>query len=86
MESEAWKLFRVFPDRVSAELLARLLESEGVPTLVQSYRLEQALRTEWQVCVSAELAHRARWILLNHDFSEAELEYLATGKLPKFED
>lgn len=60
MEPEVWQLFRIFPDRVSAELPARLLESEGVSTLVQSYRLEQALQIEWQVCVSAKLAHRAR--------------------------
>ena len=31
--------------------------------------------------VDAKLAHRARWLLKLGTVSEAELEYLATGKL-----
>jgi len=33
--------------------------------------------------VDAALAHRARWLLKLGTVSEAELEYLATGKLPE---
>ena len=82
MTAQEWEIFRTFADRPSAELLARRLESEGVPTKVRSSKLELAVETGWQVWVAANLAHRARWILANSDFSDSELEFLVTGKLP----
>jgi len=81
METENWELFRTFKDQTSAELMARRLESEGVTSSVRSSLLEAAVETAWQVWVSKDLAHRARWILANSDFSDSELAFLATGEL-----
>jgi hypothetical protein len=39
-----------------------------------------------QLWVDAALGHRARWLLKLNTVSEAELEYLATGKLPTSTD
>ena len=37
--------------------------------------------TEFRVFIPTHLAHRARWLLALADFTESELDYLATGKL-----
>jgi hypothetical protein len=35
---------------------------------------------------SGKLAHRARWIVAQLPLTDAELEFLATGKLPRQDD
>jgi hypothetical protein len=35
-----------------------------------------------KLLVDAALAHRARWLLKLNTVTDAELDYLATGKLP----
>ena len=44
--------------------------------VLETYQSRGAL-----LMVDAKLAHRARWLLKLGTVSEAELEYLATGKL-----
>lgn len=83
MDTKEWVKFKTFNDKGSAELLASRLESEGVPSRVGDVILGTITTSGWDVYVAKELAHRARWILETSDFSDAELEYLATGKLPE---
>jgi hypothetical protein len=46
----------------------------------------QSLNTSFCVFVDKSLAHRARWITAQLPPTDAELDYLATGKLPGQED
>ena len=74
--------FRAFPDRGSAESLCSWLEFEGVPSYVESRALSGAVETTFVVFVLKKLAHRARWITAQLPPTDAELDFLATGKLP----
>jgi len=58
------------------------LEFEGVPAHVRPRALSAAMEAEFVVFVLKKLAHRARWIVQQLPPTDAELEYLATGKLP----
>jgi len=74
--------FRSFPDRGPAESLCSWLEFEGVPSYVAPRALSAAMETDFVVFVLKKLAHRARWVVGQLPPSDAELEFLATGKLP----
>ena len=78
--------FKTFPERGSAESLHSWLEFEGVPSYVESNALSGALETQFVVYVLKKLAHRARWIVAQLPPSDAELVFLATGKLPGQEE
>ena len=83
MPTEEWELFKTFPDRFEAERVVGLLESSGVPAYVDYGALGVGLDMKFSVFVDTTLAHRARWILaLTPEVTDAELEFLATGKLP----
>jgi len=71
--------FRAFPDRGSAESLCSWLEFEGVPSYVESRALSGAVETTFVVFVVKKLAH---WITAQLPPTDAELDFLATGKLP----
>jgi hypothetical protein len=77
-----WEEFRIFQSKGIAEALAARLESDGVPTQMESRRLENALDAHFVVYVTKELAHRARWILAQLPPDEADVYYMATGQLP----
>jgi len=79
---EDYEQFRVFPDRGPAESLSSWLQLEGVPSYVEPRALSAAMETEFVVFVLRKLAHRARWISNQLPPTDAELDYLATGKLP----
>ena len=74
--------FKTFPDRGPAESLHSWLEFEGVPSYVEPRGLSSAMETQFVVYVLKKLAHRARWITAQLPPTDAELEFLATGKLP----
>jgi len=74
--------FRAFPDRGPAESMCSWLESEGVPSCVEARTLSSGIESQFVVYVLKELAHRARWIVAQLPPSDAELDFLATGKLP----
>jgi len=83
MHTEEWELFKVFPDRFEAERVVGLLESSGVPAYVDYGALGVGVELRFPVFVDSKLAHRARWVTaLTPDVTDAELEFLATGKLP----
>jgi hypothetical protein len=80
--NEQYEDFKVFTDRGSAEAMRSWLEFEGVPCFVDS----RQMATVFAVCVLKTLAHRARWIVAQLPVTDAELDFLATGKLPGQED
>jgi hypothetical protein len=77
----AWDVVATFFDVASAHAMAVLLRDEGVPAEVfsESSLLGQARQCE--VRVPAELARRARWLMSQSQFTDAELTFLATGEL-----
>ena len=76
-----WEGFRTFENRGPAEALKSWLEFEGVPCRIEAQVLENGLESNFRLYVKVGLAHRARWIVGQLPPSEAELEFLATGKL-----
>jgi hypothetical protein len=79
--SLAWDVVATFSDVPSAQTLAGLLRAEGVPVdLVSDTSLLGEVR-HCEVRVPLALAHRARWLMSHAKFTDAELEFLATGRL-----
>jgi hypothetical protein len=76
-----WNVVATFSDVVSAHALVVLFRAEGVPAEVVSDTplLGEARRCE--VHVPSELEHRARWLMSQAQFTDAELTFLATGEL-----
>jgi len=70
-----------FSDRASAELIATFLESEGVTTAIDCGSLLSGVQADFHLFVQASLAHRARWILAQSEFTDSELNFLSTGEL-----
>jgi len=81
MRDDEWQPFLSFADRGSAQAFVALLESADVPTWLRAGALVAGVETNFCLLVPRKLAHRARWVLADSDFSEAELRYLATGEL-----
>jgi hypothetical protein len=79
--SEPWQQFAAYPDAASAEVVAGLLRSEGVPVNVASDEPMPGLIQGFRLMVPADMLHRARWVVSNADFSEEELAFFATARL-----
>jgi hypothetical protein len=77
----AWDVVATFSDLPSAHATVTLFRDEGVPAEVVSDTslLGEARRCE--IRVPRELAHRALWLMSQAQFTDAELTFLATGKL-----
>jgi hypothetical protein len=70
-----------FEDEASAEVLAGMLRSEGVPTEVRPISPLPGIVDEVQVYVPASLAHRARWFMNTSKVTDEELRFAATREL-----
>jgi hypothetical protein len=81
-EPNDWCLLETYGDRFAAEADAGYLRSEQVAAKVHVVSDFPGQDRGAELWVDAELAHRARWLLKLNTVSDAELEYLATGKLP----
>jgi hypothetical protein len=81
-EPNDWCVLDTYPDRFAAEADAGYLRSEMVAAQVEVIGDFPGQFSVARLWVDAALAHRARWLLKLNTVSEAELEYLATGKLP----
>ena len=70
-----------FSDVSSGHVIVTLFTREGLPAelILGNPLLGDANSCE--IRVPREVAHRARWILSQAEFTDAELTYLATGKL-----
>ena len=82
MDKDEWYVFCEFPNYAGAEIMKSVLEASGVPAIIVPSDRITAFYTGVRVLVGASLVHRAKWLLNNADFSEAELNYLATHELP----
>jgi hypothetical protein len=80
---EEWRLLHRYSSALAAEADAAYLRSEGVAAEVQAFADIAGTDQGAQLMIDARLVHRARWLLKLQPVSEAELEYLATGKLAR---
>jgi hypothetical protein len=78
---QGWQFFDAYYTRGSADAVATMLESEEVPAMIEVAGLLGDPGTEFRVFIPTYLAHRARWLLAQAEFTDSELDYLATGKL-----
>jgi hypothetical protein len=85
-EPNEWCVLDTYADRFAAEVDAGYLRSELVAARVEIVADFPGQDQGARLWVDAALAHRARWLLKLGTVSEAELEYLATGKLPTSTD
>lgn len=81
-EPSEWCVLDTYPGRFAAEADAGYLRSERVAAKVEVISDFPGQDRGAQLWVDAALAHRARWLLKLSTVSDAELEYLATGRLP----
>jgi len=77
---EGWKEFATYSDAASAEILAGLLRSEGVPVEIAGDEPIPGLAGGFRVLVPADLLHRARLVVSNAAFTDEELTSFATGE------
>ena len=76
-----WQVVATFSDVSSGHVIVTLFNREGLPAKLI---LGNPLLGDVNGCeirVPREVAHRARWILSQAEFTDAELTYLATGEL-----
>ncbi len=67
-------------DTLSAQAICERLLSEGVTARIQSDTALLGTARQCRVQVPAEVEHRAKRVLADAQFSDAELEELATGR------
>jgi len=82
-EPDEWCVLETYSNAISAEVDAGFLRSEQVAAKVEVVGDFPGHDHGARLWVDATLVHRARWLLKLGTVSEAELEYLATGKLPE---
>lgn len=80
MVDEGWSVVAAFGDRILAQALLGLLESEGLQCLIVSNGAIPGLGTEFAVLVPTELLRKAQSIREQSRASDEELTYLATGE------
>lgn len=81
-----WQVVATFSDFASGHVIVTLFNREGLPAklILGNPLLGDANGCE--IRVPREMAHRARWILSEAEFTDAELTYLATGELGSNEE
>jgi hypothetical protein len=78
---QEWQTVASLSDVPSAQILAQRLIFEGVPARVMSDPQLLGEGRNCEVQVPSVLAHRARWVLAESQFTDEELNYFATGEL-----
>lgn len=79
-EPQQWVVVAEFPDTASAQITIGLLQSERVPVRLRCNSPVPGLDVQCDIEVPSDYSHRARWILRHSTFSDAELNFLATGE------
>jgi hypothetical protein len=82
MNATDWSIVATFGDRISAQAVVGLLDSEKLPCRLISNEPLPGLGSEFAVLVPKDLLHRAKWICAEARVSEQELTFLATGEMP----
>ena len=81
MVNTKWQILTTAPNVPAARAIAGLLEGQGVQCQL---KFDTSLLGEGQQCavmVEASLLHRGRFVLAEANFTDAELDFLATGLL-----
>jgi hypothetical protein len=78
---QEWQAVASLSDIPGAQVLAQRLIFEGVPARVMSDPQLLGEGRNCEVQVPSVLAHRARWLMSQAQFTDAELTFLATGEL-----
>ena len=76
-----WQLLTTAPNMPAARAVAGLLEDHGVKCQLKA---DTSLLGEGRQCaimVEASLLHRGKYVLAEASFTDAELDFLATGQL-----
>ena len=76
-----WQAVASLSDVPSAQILAQRFIFEGVPARVVADANLLGEGRNCEVQVPSPLVHRAKWLLAESQFTDEELNYLATGKL-----
>jgi hypothetical protein len=76
-----WRLLTTLPDLPSAQSLAEILIGDGVTARVMSDASVLGQAAPSRIYVDAAHLHRARWFMAQRQFTDEELDYLATGEL-----
>ena len=81
MSATEWRLLTTLPDLPSAQSLADILIHDGVAARVMSDASVLGQAAPSKIYVDATHLHRARWFMAQRQFTDEELEFLATGDL-----
>jgi len=76
-----WRLLTTLPDLPSAQSLAEILIGDGVAARVMSDASVLGQAAPSRIYVDATHLHRARSFMAQRQFTDEELDYLATGEL-----
>jgi len=79
MSQPKWQVLTTAPDLPSAHALVETLTAQGIASHVvpDSTLLGQALPC--RVMIESGMAHRAKWVMSQSQFTDEELTFLATG-------
>jgi hypothetical protein len=75
-----WVAFERYANYLLAQIVAGLLENEGVPAIVACWTAFPGFASAL-IWIPKPLIHRARWIIALPPPTDAELLFLATGEL-----
>jgi hypothetical protein len=81
VSQSGWSVVARFGDRIAAQALFGLLESENLACYFASNEAVPGLGSEFAILVPTELLARAQRIREQSQVSEEELTFLATGEL-----
>ena len=84
--TNSWKMLASYEDQASAEAIAETLRAEGVPTRKEVQSPVPRSIEDVRVLVSADMLHRAKWVVNSRQVSESELKFAATGELGEADD
>jgi hypothetical protein len=80
-----WQVVATFSDVASGHVIVTLFNREGLPAELIFGNPLLGDANACEIRVPRGVAHRAQWILSQAEFTDAELTYLATGKLGNVE-
>jgi hypothetical protein len=81
MSETQWRLLITLPDLPSAQSLAQVLIDDGIVARVMSDASVLGQAAPSRIYVDATHLYRARWFMAQRQFTDEELDYLATGRL-----
>ena len=81
MSETKWQLLTTAPNIPAAHALETLLKGRGIECRLKSDTALLGEGRECAVMVEVSLLHRAKYVLAEVNFTDEELDFLATGQL-----